>query len=208
MVPNLREELSLMAEGYAAIAGVDEAGRGAWAGPVCAAAVVLPLQRNDLVECLDGVRDSKACTPRQRAALWHTVREVATGIGVGWATAAEVDALGIVPATQQAMVRAVLGVQVMVDALVVDYVDLPDLGLSQRALPKADARCLSVAAASIIAKVERDRLMVAFDEDFPGYAFARHKGYGTRQHREALARLGPSPIHRMTWKPLRTTDDD
>ena len=92
-----------------------------------------------------------------------------------------------------------------VDALLVDYLRLPDLDLPQRALPKADARCLSVAAASIIAKVTRDQLMVALAQDFAGYGFARHKGYGTRQHREALARLGPSPIHRMSWRPLQET---
>ena len=102
------------------------------------------------------------------------------------------------------MVRAITWLDGQVDALLVDYVRLPDLDLPQRALPKADARCLSVAAASIVAKVTRDRLMIALDQDFPGYGFARHKGYGTRQHREALARLGPSPIHRMSWRPLRT----
>ena len=204
MLPNLHEELALFASGYACVAGVDEAGRGAWAGPVCAAAVVLPLHKPDLSALLTGVRDSKQCTPRQREALWPIIVTVAQKVGVGWATSAEVDELGIVPATRQAMARAVGRLDGATDALLVDYVRLPDLALPQRVLPKADVHCLSVAAASIVAKVERDRLMVALDGDFPGYGFARHKGYGTQQHREALARLGPSPIHRLSWRPMRS----
>jgi ribonuclease HII len=131
------------------------------------------------------------------------VLEAAVAVGIGWSSPAEIDAWGIAPATRRAMVRAVGRLKGQVDALLVDYVDLPELDLPQRALPKADAQCLSVAAASILAKVERDRLMIALDQGFPGYGFARHKGYGTPGHREALARLGPSPIHRMSWRPLR-----
>jgi ribonuclease HII len=204
-LPDLSEELALRTAGYACVAGLDEAGRGAWAGPVCAAAAVLPLGRPDLLDLLDGVRDSKQLSPAQRKALLPLILEVAEAVGVGWANPAEVDELGILPATRQAMARAVARLDGRVDALVVDYVRLPDLDLPQRALPKADARCLSVAAASIVAKVTRDRLMVTLDQDFPGYGLARHKGYGTRQHREALARLGPSPIHRMSWRPMRET---
>ena len=203
MIPDLCEELRLHAAGYTRVAGVDEAGRGAWAGPVCAAAVVLPLGRRDLPDLLDGVRDSKQLSPARREALLPVILEVAEAAGVGWASPAEVDEQGIVPATRQAMARAVAELDGGVDALLLDYVRLPDLDLPQRALPKADARCLSVAAASIVAKVTRDRLMVALDRDFAGYGLARHKGYGTRQHREALARLGPLPIHRMSWRPLQ-----
>lgn len=202
-LPDLCEEFALRATGYTCVAGVDEAGRGAWGGPVCAAAVVLPLDQPDLVDLLEGVRDSKQLSPAQREALLSPVLEVAEAVGVGWAAPAEVDEQGIVPATRLAMARAVSRLDGRVDALLVDHVRLPDLDLPQRALPKADARCLSVAAASIVAKVSRDRLMVTLDGDFPGYGFARHKGYGTRQHREALTRLGPSPIHRMSWRPLR-----
>ncbi|HIQ01718.1 MAG TPA: ribonuclease HII, partial [Anaerolineales bacterium] len=155
--------------------------------------------RADLLDLLSGVRDSKQLSPARREALLPPILQVAEGVGVGWATPAEVDEVGVVAATRRAMARAVARLDGLVDALLVDYVKLPDLHLPQRSLPKADGRCLSVAAASIVAKVERDRLMVALDQDFPGYGFARHKGYGTRQHREAVARLGPSPIHRMSW---------
>ncbi|MBN1953836.1 MAG: ribonuclease HII [Anaerolineae bacterium] len=201
--PNLVQELALCSAGHRRVAGIDEAGRGAWAGPVCAAAVVLPLEQPDLCDCLAGVRDSKQLSPRQRAALLERIRQVARGIGVGWATPGEVDEAGIVAATRWAMTRAVERLGGQVDALLLDHLRLPGIELPQRALPKADVRCLSVAAASIVAKVERDRLMIALDQDMVGYGFARHKGYGTRQHREALAQLGPSPIHRRSWKPLQ-----
>ena len=202
MKPNLSEELALRAAGHARVAGIDEAGRGSWAGPVCAAAVVLPLDLANLADLLDGVRDSKQLSPARREALLPVILQTADAVGVGWASPAEVDEMGIAPATRQAMARAVAGLNGKANALLIDYVRLPELDLPQRALPKADVRCLSVAAASIVAKVERDRLMIALGNEFPGYGFARHKGYGTRQHREALARLGPSSIHRMSWRPM------
>ena len=173
------------------------------AGPVCAAAVVLPLDQTDLPDRLTGVCDSKQLTPTKRETLFPIVLEVAEAVGIGWATPAEVDEVGILPATRRAFVRAVEELDCRVDALLLDYVRLPALNLPQRAIPKADVHCLSVAAASIIAKVARDRLMVALEQDFPGYGMARHKGYGTRQHRDALLRLGPSSIHRVSWRPLR-----
>ncbi len=200
--PDLREERALQAAGAVRVAGLDEAGRGAWAGPVCAAAVVLPLEQPDLPAILAGVRDSKLLTPARRQALWATVRQAALGCGVGWATPVEIDEMGIVRATQTAMVRALGQLAGAVDALLIDYLSLPEVALPQRALPHADSRCLSVAAASIIAKVERDRLMEALDSDFPGYGFARHKGYGTQQHRQALLRWGATPLHRKSWRPL------
>jgi len=202
LVPDLSEEYSLEATGHARVAGLDEAGRGAWAGPVCAAAVVLPLARPDLPDLLAGVRDSKQLSHTQREELFPTIQRVAEAVGVGWASPAEVDEIGVAPATRRAMARAVAGLNGKVSALLIDYMRLPDLDLPQRALPKADVHCLSVAAASVVAKVERDRLMIALESKFPGYGFARHKGYGTRQHQEALARLGPSPIHRMSWRPV------
>ena len=200
--PDLREELTLRNAGYMHIAGVDEAGRGAWAGPVCAAAVVLPLQEPDLRERLTGVNDSKLLSATRREALLPAVYAAAEGVGVGWATPAEVDEVGVVQATKNAMALAVAALDT-VDALLIDYVRLPSLVLAQRSLPKADSLCLSVAAASIVAKVERDRLMTALHHDFPAYGFAHHKGYGTQRHRIALERLGPSPIHRLSWLPVR-----
>jgi ribonuclease HII len=202
LTPDLSEELALMDAGHIHVAGIDEAGRGAWAGPVCAAAVVLPLDRSDLPDLLDGVRDSKQLSPARREALLPIIEDVALGVGVGWADPAEIDELGIAVATRRAMAMAVAGLNGQVSALLIDYVRLPDVALPQRALPKADARCLSVAAASIVAKVTRDRLMVELGDAYPGYGFDRHKGYGTRQHREALARLGPAPAHRKSWRPI------
>jgi ribonuclease HII len=203
MLPNLHEELALYANGYTHVAGLDEAGRGAWAGPVYAAAVVLPLDQSGLPDLLSGVRDSKQLSPAQRERLLPLILEVAEAVGVGWANSAEIDEMGILPATRQAFTRAVARLDGQVNALLVDYVRLPDLNLPQRTLPKADVHCLSVAAASIVAKVSRDRLMVTLDRIFPGYGFARHKGYGTPQHRATLAGLGPSPIHRMSWRPVQ-----
>jgi len=203
LVPDLSEELALCAAGYARVAGLDEAGRGAWAGPVCAAAVILPLGRGDLSSALAGVRDSKQLSPTRREALLPHVLDVAQAVGIGWADPAEVDGMGILAATRLAMARAVAGLGGQVDALLVDHLHLPELALPQQSLPKADARCLSVAAASIVAKIERDRLMMALEHEFPGYGFAQHKGYGTQQHRQALERLGPSPLHRLSWQPLQ-----
>jgi ribonuclease HII len=208
MLPNLSEEHALLAAGHTLVAGLDEAGRGAWAGPVYAAAVVLPLDRPNLAGLLDGVRDSKLLSPMRREALLPVIEEVALAIGVGRAEPAEIDDVGIAPATRRAMLRALSGLTVPVSALLIDYVRLPESDLHQRAFPEADLRCLSVAAASIVAKVARDRLMVQLDAQFPNYGFAQHKGYGTPQHRQALARLGPSPIHRMSWEPLRALTHD
>ncbi len=209
--PDLQEEQALQAQGYPRIAGLDEAGRGAWAGPVVAAAVVLPLGRPDLAQALSGVRDSKQCTPRQRDQLFGRIRDVALAVGVGSVLPGRVDAIGIVPATREAMVQAVGRLGVAPDALLIDALRLPSLPLPQRPLIKGDARSLSIAAASIVAKVTRDRMMVSLDARYGGYGMARHKGYGTRQHQQALALLGPSPVHRLSYAPLKKltgeTDD-
>jgi len=200
--PDMRQERSLIRQGYALVAGVDEAGRGAWAGPVVAAAVILP-RLAERRSALRGVRDSKLLSPAQRQALFEPIRQHALAVGVGMASHAEIDELGIVPATRLAMMQAVQSLAPAPTALVIDAVRLPELLLPQRVLFHADTLCLSVAAASIIAKVTRDRLMVDLDGQYPGYAFARHKGYGTALHRLALAQLGPSVVHRLTFEPVR-----
>ncbi|MCJ7824208.1 MAG: ribonuclease HII [Anaerolineales bacterium] len=200
--PDLVLELALHIDGIGIIAGIDEAGRGAWAGPVVAAAVVLPLDSSDLESDLEGVRDSKLLSARQRSHLAGIIREIASSIGVGQATAEEVDMLGLVPATRAAMTRAVHKLDPAPDHLLIDYMLLPESELPQTALPKGDAFVLSIAAASIIAKVTRDKIMIELEERYPGYGFFRHKGYGTRVHREALASLGPSPVHRRSFKPI------
>jgi len=200
----MRQERALIWQGYWRVAGMDEAGRGAWAGPVVAAAVILPDHAMRLAS-LRGVRDSKLLTPAQRQAGFEVIRQIALAVGVGMASHIEIDELGIVPATRLAMQRALQSLTLPPDALVIDAVRLPDVPLPQRVLFHADTLCLSVAAASIIAKVTRDHMMVELDAQHPGYGFARHKGYGTLVHRQALAQLGPSAIHRMTFKPVQVT---
>ena len=194
----------LRRHGHALVAGVDEAGRGAWAGPVVAGAVILPdLPLAVLRALLPGLNDSKLLTPAQREALRPRILAVAVAAGVGGANAGEIDAHGIVAATRAAMARAIAALLPAPDALLIDALPLPALLLPQRVLFHADALCLSVAAASVLAKCARDHYMVHLDVAVPGYEFARHKGYGTAGHKDALARLGPSAAHRMSYAPLR-----
>ncbi|MBN2390356.1 MAG: ribonuclease HII [Anaerolineae bacterium] len=201
-LPTLEAEERFWARGMRRIAGLDEAGRGAWAGPVVAAAVILPCG-DEVCAALAGVRDSKQVSSAKREVLAVRIREVALAVGVGRGEQQEIDALGIVPATRLAMQRALAALSIAPEALIVDALPLPAVDLPQDVFPYADARSLSVAAASIIAKVSRDRWMVVVAEvDFPGYGFAQHKGYGTRQHRAALERLGICPIHRLTFRPV------
>lgn len=203
LIPTATYETGLWAEGYRRVAGLDEAGRGAWAGPVVAAAVILPPGGPELLQRMQGIRDSKQLTAARREALLEVIQEIALTWGVGAVPAAGIDVLGIVPATRQAMGLALQSLSSPADYLLIDYVSLPDLSLPQQSLPKGDARVLSIAAASIVAKVSRDRLMVELGDRFPGYGFARHKGYGTPQHRVALAALGPSQVHRFSFAPLQ-----
>jgi len=200
--PTLEFEARLWATGYRRVAGLDEAGRGAWAGPVVAAAVVLSPDDPELLQHLQGVRDSKQMTPARREALLEVVLEKALACGVGAVASGRIDALGIVPATRQAMALALQNLSLQADALLVDYLVLPEVPLPQHSLAKGDVWVLSIAAASIVAKVTRDRMMVALEDRFPGYGFARHKGYGTAQHQAALARLGPSAVHRLSFGPV------
>jgi ribonuclease HII len=199
----LEQERALWAAGYRRLAGIDEAGRGAWAGPVVAAAVVLPAERSDIDSVLCGVRDSKILTPRQREALFPLIHRTALGVGIGMASSRFIDRWGIVPATRLAMAMAVRNLPLEPTYLLIDALRLPDVQLPQRALIKGDAHVLSIAAASVVAKVFRDRLMLALGGRYCDYGFGAHKGYGTAAHRTALEHLGPCPEHRMSFAPLR-----
>ncbi len=199
--PTLAAELRARSRGFRYIAGIDEAGRGCLAGPVVAAAVVLPADPRR-VERLAGVRDSKLLSSQQRRALLSAIEAVAAGIGVGAASSQEIDAHGIAAATRRAMARAVRALSPAPDFLLIDFVHLPEIACPQQSLVKGDRVCLSIAAASIVAKVVRDEWMGMLEEAWPGYGFRLHKGYPTAGHREALARLGPCPIHRRSFAPV------
>jgi ribonuclease HII len=196
--PDLSFEQILWQAGIIGVAGIDEAGRGALAGPVTAAAVILP-QKEGLSELLKGVRDSKQMTPPEREIARDQIFKYAEYWGVGFATSDEIDRVGIVPATRLAAWRAVECLSLPPAHLLLDYLFLTEVTIPQTALIKGDCRSLSIAAASVLAKTSRDALMRDLDVTYPGYGFATHKGYGTRAHREALRRLGPSPIHRLSF---------
>ncbi|MGN0868004.1 MAG: ribonuclease HII [Akkermansia sp.] len=197
-MPDDAEERAARAAGYACVCGIDEAGRGPLAGPVVAAAVVLPPGL-----ALPGLNDSKKLTARRREALYTQLREDArVHIGVGMAEAAEIDRLNILRATHEAMARAVAALPETPDFCLIDGLPVPQFPLPHRALVKGDARCLSIAAASIVAKVTRDRLMLALAQQYPGYGFEKHAGYGTAAHLAALRRLGPCPEHRRSFAPV------
>ena len=199
--PTYAEEASLIESGYTLIAGVDEVGRGTLAGPVVAGAAILPLHPNG--DWLSVVRDSKTLTPLQREASVYAMEAVSVTMRTGAATSQEIDAVGIVEATRIAMARAIDALLIRPQFLLIDALLLPDVDLPQRAIIKGDAKCLSIAAASIVAKVTRDAMMRDADNAYPGYGFARHKGYATRQHRDALVQIGPCDIHRFTFAPVR-----
>lgn len=201
--PSLDLERALWANGVLWLAGIDEAGRGALAGPVAAAAVILPQIKNFTLD-LKGVRDSKKMTPAQRESWNRTIRDVAVSFGVGLATSKEIDALGILPATKLAAERAIKALSVIPDHLLIDHFQMPNLPIPQTSIPKGDALSLSIAAASVLAKTTRDAILCELDNRHPGYGLANHKGYGTASHREAIKRLGPTPIHRMSFEPIKS----
>ncbi len=181
--------------GATLVAGVDEVGRGPLAGPVYAAAVVFPPGVR-----IAGMDDSKRLTPSERESLCPLIREAALGVSIGRAEVEEIDTVNIRQASFRAMRRSLAGLPVTADFVLVDGFPIPDLHLAQRAIVKGDSLSLSIAAASVIAKVARDAVMVEYDRRYPGYGFAEHKGYATAEHIEALRRLGPSPIHRRSFK--------
>ena len=201
--PDLARELKLVSTGHRFIAGIDEAGRGALAGPVVAAAVVLPLDRLDLARALSEVRDSKQLTPAARQRCSEEVQEIALSVGIGEASAKEVDDLGLLPATRAAMRRAVQALDPQPSCLLIDHMRIPELDIAQEPVTRGDQSVLSIAAASLVAKVWRDRLMAELAERYDGYGFERHKGYGTERHRQALARLGPCAEHRHSYAPVQ-----
>ena len=199
-VPSFLEENRLRRQGYRLIAGVDEVGRGALAGPVMAAAVILPPRLR--APWSDKVRDSKFLSPEQRESLFGPIREAAVSFGVGSVDSWTIGSIGIARATQIAMAQAIGQLSPPAEALLIDYFELPDTRLPQKGVEDGDTLCFSIACASIVAKVTRDRLMSEFDSTYPGYLFRRHKGYGTAEHVECLRKLGPCPIHRRNFQPV------
>lgn len=188
-------ELALHQQGYHRIAGVDEAGRGALAGPVVASAVVLPINCQ-----ISGLTDSKQLTPKQRDRLFGEIHSNATAIGVGRINSEEIDRINILQATLQAMYQSILQISPTPDYILVDGTHLPPVPVIAKAIPKGDSLIQSIAAASIVAKVTRDRLMIDLDKVYPHYDFHRHKGYSTLCHRQMITQFGPCPIHRRSFR--------
>ena len=199
--PNYHEEALLLGQGCSLVAGLDEAGRGPLAGPVVAGVVVLPPYPQG--PWVGMVRDSKQMTPAQRLRLLPHLQEKALGIATGASTPREIDEMGIVGATRLAMERALSALQVRPEFLLLDAITLPGVAIPQKSIVHGDAICLSIAAASVVAKVTRDRIMEEQDSLYPPYGFARHKGYPTRRHIEALRALGPCAIHRYSFAPVK-----
>jgi ribonuclease HII len=200
-IPSFAEEKLLEAMGYRLIAGVDEVGRGALVGPVVAAAVILPGHVN--TPWMDRVRESKQLNPATRELLFDCIQEIALSVGIGTSAPEVIDAQGIAEATRLAMKSAIGQLVPQPQYLLIDYVRLPEVKLPQKGITDGDSLCFSIACASVVAKVTRDRLMAEFDRIYPGYGFAKHKGYGTKAHLACLRQLGPCPIHRQSFQPVR-----
>ena len=190
----LEFEEQAAAKGYKAICGVDEAGRGPLAGPVCAAAVILPQGR-----IIEGVNDSKKLSEKKREALFEVIKTEVLSYSIAYASVAEIESMNILNATMLAMKRAVEGLSVKADFAMIDGNRLPELSIDREFVIKGDARSMSIACASILAKVSRDRLLYQYAEEYPQYHFEKHKGYGTKLHKEALLEYGPCPYHRLSF---------
>ena len=194
-MPDLSYEAAAREKGYTAICGVDEAGRGPLMGPVCAAAVILP----EGVE-LEGVNDSKKLSEKKREALFEVIKEKALAYSVAFASVEEIEEVNILNATYLAMNRAIEGLKLSADYALIDGNRVPkDIKIDCETVVKGDAKSLSIAAASILAKVSRDRLVLEYDKELPEYGFAAHKGYGTAAHIEAIKKYGPSKYHRPSF---------
>ncbi len=179
---------------YSCICGIDEVGRGPLAGPVVAGAVILPKDCSILY-----LNDSKKLSEKKREELYDKIMEAAVAVGIGYNSPARIDEINILQATYEAMREAVANLSVRPDLLLNDAVTIPKVDIKQVPIIKGDAKSISIAAASIVAKVTRDRLMVKYDEIYPEYGFASHKGYGTAMHRDAIKKYGPTPIHRKSF---------
>lgn len=187
-------EQNALSKGYKAICGVDEAGRGPLAGPVCAAAVILPANT-----FIDGVNDSKKLSEKKREALFDVIKETAVSYCIAYASVEEIEGINILNATMLAMKRAVEGLDVKADYAMIDGNKMPQLDIDGETIIKGDAKSMSIACASILAKVSRDRLLYEYAKEYPQYQFDKHKGYGTAAHREAILKYGPCPYHRMSF---------
>ena len=190
----LEFEDKALEKGYVNICGVDEAGRGPVAGPVCAAAVILPKGK-----IIEGVNDSKKLTEKKREALYDVIKQEAVSYSIAYATVQEIEEINILNATMLAMKRAIEGLDVKADYAMIDGNRMPDLTIDSECVIKGDARSMSIACASILAKVTRDRLLYQYAQEYPQYHFEKHKGYGTKLHKEALLEYGPCPYHRPSF---------
>lgn len=190
----LEYEQNAISKGFKSVCGVDEAGRGPLAGPVCAAAVILP--ENTVIE---GVNDSKKLSEKRRESLFEVIKSTAVSYCIAYATIEEIENLNILNATMLAMKRAVEGLDVKSDYAMIDGNRMPDLSIDGECIVKGDAKSMSIACASILAKVSRDRLLYEYAKEYPQYHFDKHKGYGTKVHVEALKEYGPCPYHRMSF---------
>ena len=190
----LEFEKEALAKGYKSVCGVDEAGRGPLAGPVCAAAVILP---EGVI--IDGVNDSKKLSEKKRESLFDVIREQALSYSIAYATVDEIEEINILNATMLAMRRAIDGLDIKADYAMIDGNKIPPIDIDAECIVKGDAKSMSIACASILAKVSRDRLLYKYAEEYPMYGFDKHKGYGTKVHREAILKYGPCPYHRKSF---------
>lgn len=190
----LEFEKEALAKGYKSVCGVDEAGRGPLAGPVCAAAVILP---EGVI--IDGVNDSKKLSEKKRESLFDVIREQALSYSIAYATVDEIEEINILNATMLAMRRAIDGLDIKADYAMIDGNKISPIDIDAECIVKGDAKSMSIACASILAKVSRDRLLYKYAEEYPMYGFDKHKGYGTKAHREAILKYGPCPYHRKSF---------
>lgn len=200
-IPDFEFETELHRQGYGYVAGLDEVGRGCLAGPAAAGAVILP--RNPSQEVFALARDSKQLSAAQREEAYEVITGSALSYAVGWATPAEIDKIGIAAGVRRAMRRALAKLNPPATYLLIDAIPLPSSDLPQKSIIRGDSKSLSIAAASIVAKVERDRYMVSLAKRYQSYGFEAHKGYGTRRHLDSIAELGPCHAHRMSFAPVR-----